>query len=1141
MKQFLLFAFLFFSSLLIAQEKPIGSVVTNDLIQQMDQKTEGELIRINIRLKNQYDIQNLNDALASMDKTARRALVINELKTFSNQTQKDILKLIEARSEKNQAKLIYSLWINNVVTCEATRQVIYELSHRNDIDRIDWDEERNMLMEDDFMSENDDENLKGVQEITWNVTKINVTNVWALGFTGSGVMVGIIDTGVNYNHNDLQDHVWNGGASYPNHGYDFYNNDNNPIDDHGHGTHCAGTVAGDGTAGSQTGMAPDATIMALKVLSSGGNGNESAVWAAIQFAIDNGCDVISMSIGWTFSSNPDRLSWRNAHNTALAAGMIAAVAAGNEGDALGSYPIPNNVRTPGDCPPPWTNPQQTLTGGNSSVVCVGATDINDASASFTSRGPVTWSSVSPFNDYPYNPGIGLIRPDVSAPGVNIKSLDYSSNTGYADGWNGTSMATPAVAGTMALMLTKNPNLSPAEIAEALELTAVDFGTTGKDNIFGAGRINALAAVNYVNYPGPVYNSHIITDPNSNGQIEAGENIGLSIEMYNGSDVAVSNVVVTISSPSPYITITDNSANYGNFAAWQYKSVTNGFAFSVAANTPGMEVIRINVSGTNGVDTWDSFFNITTYGPRIEFGAISISDPLGNNNGRLDPGETVDLILAAQNNGQVAITNVLVTISSMSGLVTLNNTQVSIPNIPASGSVNAVFSVTIDNAATVGANIDFHFNMSSGVYSDQKNVAFTVGLIVEDWETGNFAKFPWEFSGNLNWIITNVAPYEGVYTAKSGTITHSQTSELYLEATVVSAGDISFFRKVSSEATYDYLRFYIDNVLQDQWAGEIAWGEVSYPVSAGLHTFKWTYYKDGSVNTGSDCGWVDYIIFPPIAPPPLPADIVLNPSSFEVTLAPEASTVEQLSISNSGELDLNFTLTKSYLTKDGGSKAYCTSVGGGSDEFIQNVTIGTINNTTVQSYYADYTGISTGVNVGESYPISITNGDPIWTTDQCGIWVDWNQNENFLDDGVITVSGSPGVGPYTATIVPPVGALGGPTRMRVQIIYAATPNPCQATFSYGEVEDYTLIVNSNFSDWLTLNPTAGTVAGSGNMDIDLTFNAAGMDLGDYFANVIISSNDPANPQVIVPCTLHVADQIGIDLTAVLEGPFRGSKC
>jgi len=176
----------------------------------------------------------------------------------------------------------------------------------------------------------------------------------------------------------------------------------------------------------------------------------------------------------------------------------------------------------------------------------------------------------------------------------------------------------------------------------------------------------------------------------------------------------------------------------------------------------------------------------------------------------------------------------------------------------------------------------------------------------------------------------------------------------------------------------------------------------------------------------------------------------------------------------------------------------------------------------------------------SYPITITNGDPIWSSDQCGIWVDWNQNEDFSDDTPITVTGSPGVGPYTANIIPPVDAMPGPTRMRVQIIYSAVPDPCVALFSYGEVEDYTLIVDSDFSDWLTFNPTTGTIPGSDMPDIDVTFNSTDMEEGDYYADLIIINNDPDESEIIVPCTLHVSDGISLSLKAMMEGPFAATQ-
>ena len=159
------------------------------------------------------------------------------------------------------------------------------------------------------------------------------------------------------------------------------------------------------------------------------------------------------------------------------------------------YPIPNNVRVPASCPPPYLDPDQMANPGPlSCVVAVGAVNYNDAAADFTSQGPVTWQDTE-FGDYAYNPGIGLIRPDVCAPGVGIKSLDYENTSGYTN-MDGTSQATPCVAGIVALMLQKNPDLTPAEICRILEETSVKLTPT-KSNVTGVGRVDALAAVNAV--------------------------------------------------------------------------------------------------------------------------------------------------------------------------------------------------------------------------------------------------------------------------------------------------------------------------------------------------------------------------------------------------------------------------------------------------------------------------------------------------------------------------------------------------------------------------------------------------------------------------------------------------------------------
>jgi subtilisin family serine protease len=472
-----------------------SSPITSHLLDKISTTPTQEFIRIYIALNDEYNFENIKDDLSNLDKNEQRELVISNLKSFYGVSQNDILLHLASLKNDDLITNIKPLWITNVIICEATGNAINELAERDDIRRIDFDEYRIILP--DQTENNSETGNPDSREITWNVTLVNADDVWAEGYTGNGVLVAVIDTGVNYNHQDLADHVWNGGAFYPLHGYDFHNNDNNPMDDHGHGTHCAGTVAGDGTSGSQTGIAPDAQIMALKVLDSSGGGYESSSWEAIEFAVEQNVDIMSISLGWMHSWGPDRDSWRNSMNAALFSGLIASVAAANAGEDLSGNPIPDNVATPGDIPPPWLHPDQTLTGGLSAVTCVGATNSNDVIAGFSSRGPSSWENVAPFNDYPYSPEMGLFRPDVSAPGVNIKSLAHYSDTGYESGWSGTSMATPCVAGIMALMKSKDPNITPSQISEILEMTALHLGSAGKNNTYGSGRVDAFEAVNEV--------------------------------------------------------------------------------------------------------------------------------------------------------------------------------------------------------------------------------------------------------------------------------------------------------------------------------------------------------------------------------------------------------------------------------------------------------------------------------------------------------------------------------------------------------------------------------------------------------------------------------------------------------------------
>ncbi|MBT3756849.1 MAG: T9SS type A sorting domain-containing protein [Candidatus Cloacimonetes bacterium] len=178
---------------------------------------------------------------------------------------------------------------------------------------------------------------------------------------------------------------------------------------------------------------------------------------------------------------------------------------------------------------------------------------------------------------------------------------------------------------------------------------------------------------------------------------------------------------------------------------------------------------------------------------------------------------------------------------------------------------------------------------------------TAGPADEDFETGDFTLYPWAFAGNQDWIVQANEVYEGTYSAKSGLITHDQTSELEIVMNVEEDDIISFYTKISCEEdqndNWDYLAFYIDSVEQDRWDGEVSWGYQSYDVTAGNRTFKWKYLKDGSVSSGSDCAWLDYITFPSVAPqPPV---LVFNPEEFAFEALLNEVITDDLTIENTG--------------------------------------------------------------------------------------------------------------------------------------------------------------------------------------------------------------------------------------------------
>jgi subtilisin family serine protease len=352
---------------------------------------------------------------------------------------------------------------------------------------------------------------------TQNVVNLQAPLCWDIGVTGSRALILNIDSGVDYTHPDLANQIWNNPGEAPFgsngidddgngyiddfNGWDFEYYDNDPYPSSSHGTNTAGIVCGDGTSGTATGMAPDATMAIARI------SGMADYWEAQQYAVLIGADAITSSYSYKWGiHDPDYHLFRTNCVNELLAGIIHANSIGNQGNDTSGFPIPFNISTPGNCPGPWIHPEQ-VEGGISSVLGCAGVYLDETLYTDSGQGPSAWEDMSIYDpsylysqnpdfwDYPYGGWSGgfpgLLKPDVCAY-TSVTTTDLGG--GYYSGFGGTSAATPHLGGAMCLLISSNPFASPRKISQALQETAEDKGPAGKDLRYGAGKIQVYDAV-----------------------------------------------------------------------------------------------------------------------------------------------------------------------------------------------------------------------------------------------------------------------------------------------------------------------------------------------------------------------------------------------------------------------------------------------------------------------------------------------------------------------------------------------------------------------------------------------------------------------------------------------------------------------
>ena len=425
------------------------------------------------------------------DHATQGHLVTDALRDAAAESQGPILALLRRHRAPHRA-----YWVANVVAVTGGRDLVEVLARLPEVEAI----EPNRVFRGIEATAAEAAPTRAAA-IEWNVLKINADKVWALGFTGQGMVYANADTGVRWTHSALKSQYrgWNGTTA--DHNYNWWDaihsgggacgpNTQQPCDDNNHGTHTMGTAVGNDGAGNQIGVAPGAKWISCRNMDQG-NGTPATYIECFQFFMAptnllGGAPDPNLRphvVGNSYSCPPSEGcsvgSLQTAVDNLRAAGVFMAVSAGNEGPACSTVKDPPGIYD--------------------SSITVGATDMNDLIASFSSRGPVT------------SDGSNRRKPDVVAPGVSVRSSLKTSDTSYGV-FSGTSMAAPHVGGEVLLLWSAFPALrrDVNRTEEIVAQSAVhlltnqgcggDTGTQTPNNTYGHGRIDALAAYNLASQP-----------------------------------------------------------------------------------------------------------------------------------------------------------------------------------------------------------------------------------------------------------------------------------------------------------------------------------------------------------------------------------------------------------------------------------------------------------------------------------------------------------------------------------------------------------------------------------------------------------------------------------------------------------------
>ena len=360
---------------------------------------------------------------------------------------------------------------------------------------------------------------------------------------------------------------------------------------------------------------------------------------------------------------------------------------------------------------------------------------------------------------------------------------------------------------------------------------------------------------------PAAGAYLVLDSysinNESGQANYGESFTINVTVKNIGNETVSDAWVRLLSLSPYVEAYEDVATIPSIAPMETYTIVGGLHVKVA------DLIEDGVQAELVLDcheenyAWASNFLMTLHAPKL---VLADFRPTSN----VSPGQSGTLLVSVRNEGSATAYNTRVELYGSSTDITFDQTALYLWSIPAGETATTNFHFTVNGNVPMGSCYEMMYIVEAESYMLDGTEFLNVGASKETFETGDFTAFDWQTFGGAYWFIDSSTSNTGNYSARSGAIGNANVSTLQITMEVSTAGQISFYKQLCTEADKDKLTFYVDGQALGVWSGMIDWSREAFDVSAGTHTFKWIYMKDSSGSYEKDACWIDDIQFPAAA-------------------------------------------------------------------------------------------------------------------------------------------------------------------------------------------------------------------------------------------------------------------------------------